>query len=238
MSDANVNTGPSNLLEGLSKLGSSIVGLSAFAYIAGFVKLKSMYTAVDAAWIVDFLTTQDVVKAGLEPLAMVGVTAVATCYILVSRSWVAVKLLSFFVLLLFLICSIYVPTGGFEQGWFESFKFSKFIAYFLYMVSGFLVSYSVFKVFMDRKLYKRATAAFMVGMLCSLYLTPVYLGEVWASSVVGGEVKLPRALGEQYKSEMCYLLGNVNSKYLIGCIVLKKMARVQLVDVGGGIAFE
>lgn len=238
MNDANANTAPSNLLEGLSKLGSSIVGLSAFAYIAGFVKLKAMYDSIGAVWIVDFVTTQDIIKAGLEPLAMVGVTGTATCYILASKSWVAVKLLTFFAISSFLIYSIYMPATGFAQDWFESYKFSKFIAYFLYLISGFLVSSSVFKVVMSGKLYKLAAGAFIVGALFSLYLTPIYLGKIWANSVISGDVKLARAIGDQYETEMCYLLGNVDSKYLIGCVVSKKMTRVQLVEIGKDVAFE
>lgn len=238
MSDSKVSTVPNRLLEGLSKLGGSIVGLSAFAYIAGIVKLKSMYASIGAAWIAEFVTTQDIVKAGLDPLVMVGVTCAATYYILASRSLVVIKLLTFFVLSLFLILTIYTPSSLFAKEWSVIFNVSEFTACFLYIVSGFLVSCSVFKMVEDGGFYKLPAAAFMIGALLSLYVTPVYIGKVWASSVVSGKAKLPRAVGDQYQLGTCYLLGNVNSKYLIGCVVSEKLKRVQLVDVGKDVAFE
>lgn len=238
MSDSKVNAVPKDLLDGLSKLGGSIVGLSTFAYIAGIVKLKSMYASINAAWIIEFVTTQDIVKAGLDPLVMVGVTCAATYYILASRSLVVIKLLTFFVLSLFLIFTIYTSSSLFSKGWSEVLNVSEFIACFLYFVSGFLVSCSVFKMVVDGKFYKLPAAAFMIGALLSLYVTPVYLGKVWAGSVVNGKAKLPRAIGDQYKLDTCYLLGNVNSKYLIGCISSEKLKRAQLVDVGKDVAFE
>lgn len=79
---------------------------------------------------------------------------------------------------------------------------------------------------------------FLVGAIFSLYVTPVYIGKVWANSIVGGDIKFAKAIGEQYKSESCYLFGNVNSKFLIGCVSGIKVGRIQLVELGKDVAFE
>ncbi|MHC8326037.1 hypothetical protein [Pseudomonas sp. LB1P83] len=238
MNNVSVTPAPGNLLEVLSKLGSAIVGLSVFAYIAGFVKLMSMYNSIDAGWIIDFVVTQDIIRAGLEPLAMVGVTASASAYIFSSKNWVVVKILTFIIVSLFLIYLKFMPSGGWAQGWFESYKFSTFISYSLYLVSGVLISYSVFEVVVNKLFGVRVVICFLVGAIFSLYVTPVYIGKVWADSIVSGDIKFAKAIGEQYKSESCYLFGNVNSKFLIGCVSGIKVGRIQLVELGKDVAFE
>ncbi|WP_053121987.1 hypothetical protein [Pseudomonas sp. P1.31] len=238
MKNVSVIPSPGNLLEVLSKIGSAVVGLSAFAYIAGFVKLMSMYSSIDASWVIDFVVTQDIIRAGLEPLAMVGVSAAASAYIFSSKNWVVVKMLTFVVVSLILIYLKFMPSDGWAQGWFESYKFSRFISYGLYLASGIFVSYSVFQFILNKSSVASVVVCFLVGAIFSLYITPVYLGKVWAASIVGGDVKFAKAMGEQYKSESCYLFGNVNSKYLIGCVSEGKVGRIQLVEVGKDVSFE
>lgn len=238
MNNVSVVPAPGNLLEVLSKIGSAIVGLSTFAYIAGFVKLMSMYNSIDASWVIDFVVTQDIIRAGLEPLAMVGVSAAASAYIFSSKNWVVVKMLTFVVVSLILIYMKFMPSDEWAQGWFESYKFSRFISYGLYLASGVFISYSVFEFIVNKYFGSGVVVCFFVGAIFSLYITPVYLGRVWADSVVGGDVKFARAVGEQYKSESCYLFGNVNSKYLVGCVSGGKVGRIQLVEVGKDVSFE
>jgi len=238
MDNASVTPVPGNLLEILSKLGSAIVGLSVFAYIAGFVKLISMYGAIDASWVIDFVVTQDVIRAGLESLAMVGVAVAAGVYICSSRNLVLIKILTFLLVSLLLIYLKFVPADRWGQGWFGSYKFSQFISYSLCLVSGVLVAYSVFEFIVTRLFGVKILICFMVGAVFSLYVTPVYLGKVWAESLVSDDVKFAKAVGEQYKSESCYLLGNVNSKYLIGCVSGGKVGRIQMVEVSKDISFE
>jgi len=228
---------PSSLLEGLSKLGSAIVGLSAFAYIAGFIKLIAMYDSVGAGWIIDFIVTQDIIRAGLEPLAMVGVTGAASAYILSSRNWATAKLLTFLFIAITLTYAKFIPSEGWSENWINSYKFSKLISYILYLISGVLVAYSVSEVAIDKRFSGKNAAIFFIGATFSLYITPTYLGKVWANTIISSENKLPKAIGEQYKGESCYLLGNVNSKYAIGCISSSKVGRVQLIEVGKDVAF-
>ena len=238
MNNVSVTPVPGNLLEVLSKIGSAIVGLSVFAYIAGFVKLMSMYSSIDASWIMDFVVTQDIVRAGLEPLAMVGVTAAANAYICSSKNWLVVKMLTFVVFSLCLIYLKFMPSEQWADGWFESYNFSRFISYSLYLASGVLVSYSVYELVVNKLFRANVLICFLVGALFSLYITPVYLGKAWAESIIDGDIKFAKAAGEQYKSGSCYLFGNVNSKYLIGCLDEGKVGRIQLVEVGKDVAFE
>ncbi|PYB81569.1 hypothetical protein DMX03_24410 [Pseudomonas koreensis] len=238
MNSVSVAPAPGNLLEVLSKLGSAIVGLSVFAYIAGYAKLMSMYSSINAGWLIDFVVTQDILRAGLEPLAMVGVTGAASAYILSTKSWIVLKMLTFSIFSLLLIYLKFMPSNVLVVGWFESYKFSTFISYFLYLVSGIFISYSVFEVVVGKAFGVKVLMCFFVGALFSLYVTPVYLGKVWANSIVSGDMNFSKAVGEQYKNESCYLFGSVNSKYLIGCVSGNKVGRIQLVEVGKDIAFE
>lgn len=227
---------PNSLLEGLSKFGSAIVGLSAFAYIAGYVKLIAMYNSVNAGWLIDFVVTQDIIRAGLEPMAMVGVTVAAIAYILSSQKWVIAKTLAYLFFIITLTYVKFIPSDGWGE-WFNSYKFSKFISYILYLTSGILVTYSVFEAAIHKKYNGKIAACFLVGATFSLYITPTYLGKVWASLITSSETTLPKVIGEQYKGESCYLLGNINSKYVIGCIASSKVGRVQLIEVGKDVAF-
>lgn len=238
MNNVSVTPVSGNLLEVLSKLGSAVVGLSVFAYIAGFVKLMSMYGSIDAGWVIDFVVTQDIIRAGLEPLAMVGVAAATSAYIFSTKTLVVVKILTFVFVSLFLIYIKFMPLDGWVQGWFESYRFSKVISYSLYLISGVLVSYSLFQVVVSKSFGSKVLVCFLMGSVLALYVTPVYLGKVWAESIVGGGMKFARAIGEQYKNESCYLLGNVNSKYLIGCVNGNKVGRIQLVETGKDVSFE
>ncbi len=238
MTNLNALPAPGNVLEGLSKLGSSIVGLSAFAYIAGLVKLNSMYNTIGAGWLTDFLVTQDILRAGLGPLAMVGVAAAATTYIYSSKGWVYLKLLTLLASSLFLIYVVFVPSGVVAQDWFRDYKFSKLISNSLYLVSGIVVSSSILEVVVNKNFNKLIASGFLIGSLFSLYITPMYLGRVWADSVLSGDVKLGRVIDEQHKKGSCYLLGNINSKYLIGCVSSGKISQVQMMDVDKDTAFE
>lgn len=236
----NLNALPTsgNVLEGLSKLGSAIVGLSAFAYIAGLVKLTAMYKAIDAEWITDFLVTQDIIRAGLGPLAMVGVVGAATIYIYSSKVWVYAKLLTLLFFSLALLCINFIPVNVDFQSWFKDYRFSQLISSSLYVISGVVVSSSILEIVINKRFNKLIAFGVLIGSLCSLFITPMYLGRVWANSVVKGEVALGKAVGEQFKADSCYLLGNVNSKYLLGCISSGKIYRVQMVEVGKDISFE
>ncbi|WP_339497487.1 hypothetical protein [Pseudomonas sp. EA_15y_Pfl1_P101] len=228
---------PTNLLEGLGKLGSAIVGLSVFAYIAGFVKLMSMYESLNAGWVIDFAVTQDILRAGLEPLAMVGVTCAASTYIFFSGKLVTAKIVSFLLLSLTLIFLKYMPTDELNKDWMNSYKFSKLICYSLYLIAGTLVTLAVFQVCIHKKLNAKIAICFLLGALFALYITPLYLGKVWGSSILSGDIKLPKAVGEQYKTEQCYLLGNINSKYAVACIESKKIGRIQLIEIGKELSF-
>lgn len=227
----------SSLLEGLSKLGSAIVGLSAFAYIAGYVKLIAMYNATNAGWLLDFVITQDIIRAGLEPSAMVGVTGAASAYILLSRNWTIAKIVTFILITVALTYAKLIPSGEWGADWTSSYKFSRFISHALYLISGVLIAYSLVATIKNKRLSKKSAACFVIGATISLYITPTYLGQVWATSITSSENRLPKVIGEQYKGEACYLLGNVNSKYAIGCVVSAKVGRVQLIEVGKDVAF-
>lgn len=238
MTNLNALPAPGNVLEGLSKLGSAIVGLSAFAYIAGLVKLTAMYKAINAEWVTDFLVAQDIMRAGLGPLAMVGVVGAATIYIYSSRSWVYIKLFTLLFVSLALLCVNFIPLDVDSQSWFKSYKFSQLISNSLYMVSGVVVASSVLEIVINKRFNKLIAFSVLIGALCSLYITPVYLGRVWADSVLTGEAALGKAAGEQFNSGSCYLLSNVNSKYLIGCISSGRVSRVQMVEVDKDVSFE
>lgn len=237
MNKLNAPPAQGNLLEGLSKFGSSIVGLSAFAYIAGFVKLIAMYDAINATWVIDFLVTQDIIRAGLEPMAMVGVAAAASAYIFSSRTMVAIKLITFILIITSLVYFKFIPQDGWSENWYNSYRFSKFLSYILYLASGVLIAYSVFEITINKKISKAAVVGFLIGATCALYITPTYLGKIWATSISKAEIRFPKAIGEQYKNEPCYLLGNVNSKYVIGCIKELKVGKIQLIDIGKDVAF-
>jgi hypothetical protein len=228
---------PNNLLEGLGKLGSAIVGLSAFAYVAGFVKLIAVYGALKANWIIEFVVTQDILRAGLEPMAMVGATGAATAYIFWSRGWVFLKILSFLAVSAMIIYIQTIPSTGFDENWYDDYRFSRAISYYLYLVTGMLGAYSVFEIAVVKSFSVKAIAGFLLAAVFALYITPTYLGKTWAHSVVSGKNILAKVVGDQYKGESCFLLGNVNSKYLIGCLVAGNMERFQMIEVDKEVAF-
>lgn len=229
---------PSSIIDALGKLGSAIVGLSAFSYIAGLTKINFMYGAIDASWLVEFATTQDILRNGLEPLAMVAITGLASVYVFSSTKWIATKLISFLLASFLLLYFNLRPPESINADWLASYKSYKLVCHTLYLISGTLIGHTLF-IALKHKIISRATAfSFLTGALLSLYITPKYLGTAWATNIITKEIKLAKAIGAEYKDNDCYLLGNINSKYIIGCIKSEKLNKIQIIEPEKEIFFS
>ena len=225
----------SNLLEILTKLGSAIVGLSAFAYIAGYIKAISMYKAIGGDWIVEFLTVQDVLRIGSYSLAMTGVVCISSAYIIYSKGWVKLKLLTFWVIGVALSYYVTSPRPGATEIWYSSHEVAGLISSTLFFTAGCLISFYLYTHFINEKISRGAVISIFIGGVISLYILPTYLGKAWGYRVLTESAELPKVSDEKNN---CYLLGNVNSKYLIGCVSEAKINSLKMIEINKETSFS
>ena len=223
-----------DFFDALTKLGGAVVGLSLFAYIAGYVKAVAMYKAIGGGWVVEFLTSQDILRVGSYSLVMVGVVTLAGTYIFHTRGWVWLKILSFWITGSVVCFFMFAPKAGWGGDWFASFSTADFIIGLSFLSSGCLLACAGY-VYVNAGLTRMVFLLALLGGLISLYLTPNYLGRLWGYEVLTAQTALPKT--SDLKSD-CYLLGSVNSKYLIGCVSNGKMIEMKMVEIDKDVSFQ
>ncbi len=224
----------SDFLDGLTKLGGAIVGLSLFAYIAGYVRSLAMYKSIGGVWVIEFLSAQDVLRVGSYSLVMVGVVFLCGTYICFTRGWVWLKILSFWLAGVMVSFFMFAPKAGWNDDWLTSYESVGFIGGVLFLTSGCLLSGAGF-LYISVGVSRKVVVLVLLGGLISLYVIPNYLGKAWGHEVLAGRAGLPKT--SDVKSN-CYLLGGVNSKYLIGCFSEGKMVMVRMVEIDKEVSFN
>lgn len=222
-----------DFLDGLAKLGGAIVGLSLFAYVAGYVKALAMYGAIGAGWVVEFLSAHDILRLGSYSLIMLVVVLLGGAYIFYTQGWVRLKILSFWLAGVSLSYFMFHPVEMGRRDWFGSYEWADVIVAVCFVTSGCLLSYSGF-LYMVLGFSRRMFFSVLIGGLITLYIIPTYLGRAWAHGVLTEQISMPKASGDKGG---CYLLGNVNSKYLIGCLSGGKVVMLKMVEVDKDISF-
>ncbi len=205
-------------LDRLGQLGASLVGLSAFAYIAGYFKLKHSYSVIGAEWVISFLSGEDILRAGLGPMALFGLS-ILSCVIMVgSGALVKTKIATFLVLIAIVL---FVLRGGDQVASpdlptvLSEYNFSYAIANFLYAASGALLVYCVYK-FIFVGLNGATSILFVGALMMGLYAAPVYLGHSWGKAAIANDPSfLPWVKNANEKGSGWRLIGNVNGKYLL-----------------------
>lgn len=223
-------------LDRLGQLGAALFGLSVFAYIAGYFKLKNIYEVVGAGWAIDFVLAEEILRAGLGPMALFGL-AIASCMIMIgSGDLVKSKIITFLVVtagIQFALHSDFLSPEQDLPSVFVRYNTAYAITNFLYSATGALLVYCAYRAILkgvDGMVVFMAALSLMFG----LYVSPVYLGKSWGKAAIADDPSfLPWVAGADENDMGWRLIGNVGGKYLLmSNRALEGDAFFILVDVG------
>ncbi|EPP0047032.1 TPA: hypothetical protein ACNIHU_004708 [Pseudomonas aeruginosa] len=202
----------SDILEALAKLGGAVIGLSVFAYLAGYFYLSAYYKGIGISWALEMAKAEDLLRYGFVPSGVFGITLSGGLYLLLGNK--LKPMIAIFVFIALLIAPLLYSLSS-EVGAKPSVAVAMYIGMLIYAAAGLILSVSIMRLWKDKTLSNLKVTGVVVSVLIGTYIAPTYNGLSLTNQLRGSpESFLPMVTGKDGRNDWL-LAGYVSEKLIL-----------------------